>query len=75
MTSADLIDVFARTLLREIGGNRRQWKQVLGPVRVYDRATHAHCNWSITPSGSALEIATVERIADRLRGEYPIVEG
>ena len=73
MTSDDLIDRFLAALLREIGGSRRTWRNVLGPVKRYSVDTHAHCNWSITPRGSPGEIAAVERIADRLRLEYPIV--
>jgi hypothetical protein len=73
MTAADLIDLFLAALLREVGGTRRRWRHVLGEVRVYGADTHPHCNWSLTPSGSAAEIGAVERIADRLRGEHPIV--
>jgi hypothetical protein len=73
MTAADLIDLFLARLLREVGGTRRRWRQVLGEVRIYDAETHPHCNWSLTPSGSAAEIGAAERIADRLRGEHPIV--
>lgn len=73
MTTTGLIDLFVRTLLREIGGNRRRWRAVLGDVRVYSAETHAHCNWSVSPMGGAGENAAVERIADRLRGEHPII--
>ena len=73
MTSAGLIDLFVKTLLRDLGGDRRRWRTVLGTVRVYGTDTHPHCNWSVTPSGGAGENAAVERIADRLRGEHPIV--
>lgn len=73
MTSADLIDLFLKALLREAGGERRRWRHVLGEVRVYDTATHPHCNWSISPRGGAGENALVERLADRLRAEHPIV--
>ena len=73
MTGADLIDLFATRLLRERGGSRRRWKQVMGEVRIYDLATHAHCNWSITPSGNIMENAAIERLADTLRGEHPLI--
>ena len=75
MTGADLIDLFATRLLRERGGNRRRWKQVMGKARIYDVATHAHCNWSITPSGTITENEAVERLADHLRGEHPLISG
>jgi hypothetical protein len=74
MTSDDLIDRFVRALVRDWGRDRRHWRRVIGPVKVYSLDTHAHCNWHVTPSGTAGENAAVERIADRLRGEVPIVE-
>ncbi|MFN3435475.1 MAG: hypothetical protein ACK4ZY_13880 [Sphingomonas sp.] len=73
MTSAALHDLFLSTLIRQAGGNRRRWRLVLGEVRLYDAATHPHCNWSITPTGSASENDAIERIADDLRVAHPIV--
>ncbi len=73
MTSGMLLDLFLSTLVRQAGGNRRRWRLVVGDVRLYDPATHPHCNWSITPTGSAIENDTVERIADDLRLKHPIV--
>jgi len=73
MTSRDLIDLFVKTLMRDIGGNRRRWQTVLGKVRIYSPETHPHCNWQITPIGGAGENAAVERLADRVRGEHPII--
>lgn len=73
MTSDALIDRFLSQLLRDIGGTRHRWRTVLGPVKTYSVETHPHCNWLITPTGGAGEIAAVERIADRLRLDYPIV--
>lgn len=74
MTAADLIDQFLAILLREVGGTRRRWRNVIGPVKRYSAATHPHCNWSITPGGEADENEAVERIADRLREKHPILE-
>lgn len=74
MTAADLIDQFLAILLREVGGTRRRWRNVIGPVKRYSAATHPHCNWSITPGGAADENEAVERIADRLREKHPILE-
>ncbi|MBO9624423.1 MAG: hypothetical protein J7500_17075 [Sphingomonas sp.] len=73
MTTAELADLFVTTLLRELGGNRRRWRGVLGEARLYSEDTHPHCNWSFTPHGTAAENAAVERVADRLRGQHPIV--
>jgi len=73
MTADDLIDRFLARLLRYQGGTRRRWRTVIGAVRVYSPATHAHCNWSITPAGSAAEIAAVEAISDALRNEHPLI--
>ena len=73
MTDADLIDRFLAQLVRDVGSTRRRWRMVLGEVRLHDVATHPHCNWSIAPSGTADEVAQVERVADELRLRHPIV--
>ncbi|EZP56090.1 MULTISPECIES: hypothetical protein [Sphingomonas] len=73
MTSGMLHDLFLSTLIKQAGGNRRRWRLVIGEIRLYDPATHAHCNWAVTPTGSATENDIVERIADDLRLRHPIV--
>ncbi len=73
MTSGALQDLFLSTLVRKAGGNRRRWRLVLGEVKVYATATHPHCNWAVTPTGSVAENDTIERIADDLRVTHPIV--
>ena len=73
MTRADLLDIFVKALLRQIGGDRRRWRAVIGEIRVYGTDTHPHCNWQISPMGGAGENAAVERLADRVRGEHPII--
>lgn len=75
MSPSDLVDRFVAILLRTHGGTRRRWRAVVGQPRVYDVATHPHCNWSITPTGNAAEVEVVETLADRLRGEHPIIAG
>ncbi|MDG2534709.1 hypothetical protein P6144_13690 [Sphingomonas sp. HITSZ_GF] len=74
MNAADLTDQFLAILLREVGGTRRRWRNVIGAVKRYSAQTHPHCNWSITPGGEAEENAAVERIADRLREKHPIID-
>ncbi|GEM73044.1 hypothetical protein SAQ01S_28100 [Sphingomonas aquatilis NBRC 16722] len=73
MTSGALHGLFLSTLIRRAGGNRRRWRLVTGDLRVYPIATHPHCNWSVTPSGTAAENDIVERIADDLRAAHPIL--
>jgi hypothetical protein len=73
MTSGMLHDLFLSTLVKQAGGNRRRWRLVIGEIRLYDPKTHPHCNWAVTPTGSAGENDTIERIADDLRLRYPIV--
>lgn len=73
MTRRDLLDIFTRQLIRDIGGERRRWRAVIGEVKLYSIDTHPHCNWSISPMGGAGENAAIERLADRLRGEHPIL--
>jgi hypothetical protein len=73
MTSGALHDLFLSTLIRQAGGNRRRWRLVTGALRLYPVATHPHCNWSVTPTGTPAENDAVERVADELRAAHPIV--
>jgi hypothetical protein len=73
MTPIELQDLLITALVRKAGGTRRQWRMALGPVRLHDRATHPHCNWSVAPSGSTREIAEIERLLDDIRLSHPLV--
>jgi hypothetical protein len=71
--ASELQDLLVRTLVRSFGGSPRHWRAVIGPVRLYDIRTHAHCNWSVAPSGGSREIGRVENLLDTVRLEHPIV--
>lgn len=73
MTGSQIQDLFVRTLIREIGGDRRRWRVAVGDVRIYSVETHPHCNWAVMPSGTVREMAAIERTADVLRARHPIV--
>ncbi|RYG88361.1 MAG: hypothetical protein EON59_04650 [Alphaproteobacteria bacterium] len=73
MTASQLQDLLIVRLVRHAGGTQRRWRSVIGPVKVHDPETHAHCNWSLAPSGGTREIAQVERMLDMIRLEHPIV--
>lgn len=73
MSTHDLLDILLSTLVRAHGGQRRRWRSVIGAIRVHGLDTHPHCNWSISPGGTARENAVIERLLDDLRGSYPIV--
>jgi len=73
MTAAELRDLIVRRLVRENGGGTLRWRNVIGELRVYSRATHAHCNWDARPSGPSGDVALVERAVDTLRAQHPFV--
>ncbi|TFI56552.1 hypothetical protein E2493_19635 [Sphingomonas parva] len=73
MKASELQDLLITSLVRTRGGTRRQWRIAIGPVKVRDRATHPHCNWSVSPSGSAAEISAIERLLDDVRLSQPFV--
>lgn len=74
MTPLDLRDLLVKRLTRAAGGSARRWREAVGAVRTYPLATHPHCNWSVTASGSAHEIDAVERVLDLVRIEHPFVD-
>lgn len=73
MTANDILDLLIARLIRTGGGTKRAWRLAVGPVQVYDPSTHAHCNWSVSPSGSVQQNALIEEVLDDLRLAYPIV--
>lgn len=73
MTAADLRDLFLTHLTRRHGSSRRRWRMVVGEVKLYSRATYPHCNWAVSPSGTASENAAVEAVSDELRAAHPII--
>lgn len=73
MTATELRDLIVRRLVRENGGGTVRWRKVLGELRVYSRATHAHCNWDARPSGASGDVALVEQAVDQLRLRHPFV--
>jgi len=75
MTADQMIDLMVARLVRERGGARHRWRQRIGAMRLYPRETHAHCNWSVSPTGSVGEIEAVEALTDELRLKHPVLAG
>jgi hypothetical protein len=73
LTASELQHFLVSTLVRNVGGTQRRWRLAIGPVRLHDRATHPHCNWSVAPSGSIAEIEAIEQLLDDVRLSHPIV--
>ena len=73
MTASELQDRLVAALVRKVGGTQRQWRLAIGPVRLHDRATHSHCNWSVAPSGSSQVIAEIENLLDDVRLSHPFI--
>ena len=73
MTGTDLEQLLIARLIRERGGTSQTWQQALGKVFVRDAATHAHCNWDVSLSGTDAQRATIERLLDDVRLEHSIV--
>jgi hypothetical protein len=73
MTASDLRDLLVRDIVRAQGGSAARWRKAIGLPKIYPIATHAHCNWEVRPSGSAHDIAIVERAADAVRARHPFV--
>lgn len=73
MIPVQLETLLVTRLIRAHGGSRLRWRRALGPVRLYDVATHPHCNWAVTPSGTVSENRAIEELCDEVRGEHPVV--
>ena len=74
MKASALQNLIISQLVRRRGGTTRRWRTVVGAIRIYDPATHPHCNWAVSPSGEIRDVAQVEALLDQLRLDHPLVE-
>ncbi|MFC3444425.1 hypothetical protein ACFOKF_25080 [Sphingobium rhizovicinum] len=73
MTNDGMIDLLVARLLRDHGKSKHHWRKAIGPIRLYSRDTHPHCNWNATPSGSIRDVALIESLLDDLRFTHPLL--
>jgi len=73
MTADKLIDLLVARLLRDHGKSKHHWRKAIGPLRLYGRDTHPHCNWNATPTGNFQDIALIESLLDDLRMTHPLL--
>ena len=73
MTASDLEQLLIARLIRKRGGTSQTWQRALSKVIVHDTATHAHCNWDVSLSGTDAQRAAIERLLDEVRLEHSIV--
>lgn len=73
MTSDRLIDLMVARLVFDHGGSKHRWRQAIGAVRRYSTATHPHCNWTVTPTGSVADVTAIETLLDDLRLRHPLL--
>ncbi|MCI4591985.1 hypothetical protein MOK15_18015 [Sphingobium sp. BYY-5] len=73
MTCDMMTDLIVARLLRDHGKSKHHWRKVIGPIRLYSRETHPHCNWTATPTGSLRDIALIESLLDDLRFLHPLL--
>ena len=73
MTADGLTDLMVARLVRDHGRSKHHWRKAIGPIRLYSRATHPHCNWAATPAGNFQDVAAIESLLDDLRLKYPLL--
>jgi hypothetical protein len=73
MTADQLIDRMVARLLRDHGKSKHHWRRAIGPIRLYGRDTHPHCNWSATPTGTDADVTRIEAMLDDLRMAHPLI--
>ena len=73
MTAEKLTDLLVARLVRDHGKSKHHWRKVVGKLRLYSPATHPHCNWNATPTGSFQDIALIENLLDDLRMVHPLL--
>lgn len=62
MTADKLVDMLLARLVRDHGRSQHHWFKAIGTILLYNRGTHPHCNWAITPIGSIEGITIIESL-------------
>ena len=75
ITPDRLRDMIVTALVRRHGSTAQRWRVAVGPIKVHDRRSYPHCNWSVDPAGTIPQNAAIETLLDRIRLEHPIVSG
>jgi hypothetical protein len=70
-----LRDILVEILTGAAGGKAAKWRKAVGEVEKLSLAFNIRTNWAIHPTGTAAELAAIEKAAEVVRAAHPYVAG
>jgi len=75
LTVDDIANHIAKALVYTMGGRRRQWLELIGPVVLVPAGTHAHTNWEACPVASfGPDLGAILAAEALVRARYPFAD-
>ena len=72
-TAADIRTLLAHLLAGVAGGSEAKWAKLVGEVEALPIVFHPRSNWRVQPSGSAEQLAAIEKAIAVVREAHPYV--
>lgn len=73
MNEGELIDLVASVLTENTGERAVHWYRVLGGVMMHEPSRPNGCNWSMAPSGNAVDVRAAQSAISVIQKEHPII--
>lgn len=69
----DIANMLADMLAGAVGGNRKHWLHLVGPIEALPIVTNIQSNWRVSPIAMGDELAAITKAVELLRAEEPYV--
>jgi hypothetical protein len=74
-TPDELRETLVQILVGAVGGEEARWREAVGEVEKLSLAFNIKSNWAIHPTGTAGELAAIDKAAEVVRAAHPCVGG
>jgi hypothetical protein len=74
-TPTALRDILVEILTGAAGGTEAKWRKSVGEVEKLSLAFNIRTNWAIHPTGSATDLAAIDKAVEVVRTAHPYVAG
>uniref|UniRef100_UPI0035C9F4E4 hypothetical protein n=1 Tax=uncultured Sphingomonas sp. TaxID=158754 RepID=UPI0035C9F4E4 len=74
-TAAELRDTLAHILAGAAGGTEEEWRAAIGEIEKLPTWANIRSNWAVHPTGSAKQLAAIEKAVEVVRAAQPYVAG
>ena len=75
LDASELRRLLATILAGAVGESEAAWTKRIGDVAILPIVFNPHCNWSVSPSGTAEQRDAIGKAVELVRTEHPYIRG